>query len=49
MNNKKEEFYNVNITELREEYDAVINPKSSVYYTSWKEHIVAAINGNEWE
>lgn len=48
MNNKKEEFYNVNITELREEYDAVINPKSSVYYTSWKEHIVAAINGNEW-
>ena len=42
MNNKKNEiFYNINLTNLRKEYDD-ITPNKSPTYTSWKEHIFAA-------
>lgn len=47
MNNKKNEiFYNINLTNLRKEYDD-ITPNKSPTYTFWKEHIFAAIDGKE--
>lgn len=47
MNNKKNEiFYNINLTNLRKEYDDITLNKSMTY-TFWKEHIFAAIDSKE--
>ena len=44
MINKKEKVvYGINLTNLRKEYDDVINPKNSMTYTFWKEHVIETI------
>ena len=44
MINKKEMVvYGINLTKLRKEYNDVINPKNSMTYTFWKEHVIETI------
>lgn len=45
MNKKERVVYNINITELRKEYD-VINHKKHTY-TSWKAYVIEKIGSNE--
>lgn len=43
MNKKEMVVYGINLTNLRKEYDDVINPKNSMTYTFWKEHVIETI------
>lgn len=50
MNNKKNEnFYGINLNNLRKEYNDINNPKRlDVTYSFWKNHIIYRIEGNEF-
>ena len=50
MNNKKNEnFYGINLNNLRKEYNDINNPKKpGATYSFWKNHIIYRIEGNEF-